>query len=66
MQCLYCHIAEALKASKPRSLGDLVHKYGGTAVGSFIEIGRSPLKDSFARAMLIDAAHNNDPGHIQV
>ena len=55
-----------MDASKPRNLGDLVHKYGSTAVGSFIEIGLSPFKGRFAQAMLFDAAHHNDPGHIKV
>jgi len=57
---------EAMFASTPRNLGHLVHHYGGTAVGSFIEPVLSPLKGSVTRAMFVDATHDNDPGHIQV
>ena len=58
--------AEAMFASTPRKLGHLVHHYGGTAVGSFIEPDQSPLSSSVTRAMFVDATHDNDPGHIQV
>ena len=57
---------EAMFASTSRNLGHLVHHYGGTAVGSFIEPDQSPLKGSVTRAMFVDATHDNDPGHIQV
>ena len=57
---------EAMFASTSRKLGHLVHHYGGTAVGSFIEPDESPLKGSITRAMFVDATHDNDPGHIQV
>ena len=57
---------EAMFASTSRKLGHLVHHYGGTAVGSFIEPDESPLKGSVTRAMFVDATHDNDPGHIQV
>ena len=53
-------------ASTSRNLGHLVHHYGGTAVGSFIEPEQSPLRGSVTRAMFVDATHDNDPGHIQV
>ena len=53
-------------APTPRNLGHLVHHYGGTAVGSFIDHSESPLNGSVTRAMFVDATHDNDPGHIQV
>ena len=66
MQMLCVVYIEAMFASTSRKLGHLVHHYGGTAVGSFIEPDESPLKGSVTRAMFVDATHDNDPGHIQV
>ena len=55
-----------MHATTPHNLSDLVCQYGGTAVGSFFEPNRSPFKDNFARAMLVDATYDNDYCHIQV
>ena len=51
-------------ANIPRELGRLVYKYGGDPVASFFS--SEVLKPVVARAMFVDATHDNDPGHILV
>lgn len=57
-------LTEAMFANIPRELGRLVYKFGGDPVASFFS--SEVLKPSVAKAMFVDATHDNEPGHILV
>ena len=57
--------AETMSASTPHELKHLVHHYGGTAEGSFIELDESILRSGVTQAMFVDSIHDNNSGHVQ-
>ncbi|XP_033736885.1 glycogen debranching enzyme-like [Pecten maximus] len=58
-------IREALSARTGRKLGELVYRYGGQAVGSFIQPRVRPMIPTVAHALFFDQTHDNQ-GPVQL
>ena len=53
-------MTEGLNAWEARELGRLIHRFGGSPVGSFMQPPARPIMPSMAHALFFDQTHDNE------
>ena len=57
---LTCVMLEGLNAWEARELGRLIHRFGGSPVGSFMQPPARPIMPSMSHALFFDQTHDNE------